>query len=142
MESTEYLFSGNAWFKERLDGPDGRLWRKARKMFLFNHNLSSALNLFKFRYQAIETISRPEGTTVLRGSTNTVLNSNEEEEYRPGQSWTDDAQNSIRTLLDRIVTRWAPKHLSLSRINTNRLHATLTPDPIQYVRQTYGKVFS
>jgi hypothetical protein len=140
MEQVEYSFSGNAWFKERLDGPDGHLWRRARKTFLFNHTLSSALNLFKFDYRAIETISKPEGT-ILRGSRNTDLDPNEEREHRPGQSWADDAKNSIRTLLDRIVTLWEPKYMKLSRININKLHPTLTPVPLQFVRLTYGKLF-
>ncbi len=140
MERGEYLFSGNAWFKERLDGEDGYFWRKARKMFLFNHDLSSALNLFNFNYKAIKTISRPEGT-ILMGSRKTNLDPNEEREHRPGQSWTDDAQNSIRTLLDRIVTRWVPKYLYSTKINTNKLHPTLTPLPLRFVPTTYGKLF-
>ena len=139
MEQGEYLFSGNSWFKERLDGPDGHLWRKARKMFLFNHNLSSSLNLFKFDYRSIKTITRPEGAIILRGSKKTALDPNEEREFRPGELWADDAKNSIRTLLDRIVTRWVPKYVSLARINVHRLHATLTPTPLQYVKSTYGK---
>jgi hypothetical protein len=140
MEQVEYLFSGSAWLKERLEGPDGHLWKRARKMFLFNHNLSSALNLFNFDYKAIKTISRPEGT-ILRGSRNTALDPSEEREHRSGQSWTDDAKNSIRTLLDRIVTRWVPKYMKLSRININKLHPTLTPVPLQFVQTTYGKLF-
>jgi hypothetical protein len=139
MEQGEYLFSGNAWFKERLAGPDGYLWKKARKMFLFNHALSSALNLFKFDYKAIETISRPEGT-VLIGSRKTYLDPNEEREHRPGQSWADDAQNSIRTLLDRIVTRWKPNYMYVRKINRDKLHRTLTPVPLQFVQTTYGKL--
>ncbi len=138
MEQGVYLFSGNAWFKEHLDGPDGVLWRKARKMFLFNHALSSALNLFKFDYRAIKTISRPEGT-VLIGSRKTNLDPNEEREHKPGQAWIDDAKNSIRTLLDHIVTRWVPKHMYLKKINCDKLHRTLTPVPLQFVQPTYGK---
>ena len=138
MEQVEYLYSGSAWFKEHLDGPDGYLWRRARKMFLFNHNLSSALNLFKFNYKAIQRESGLEGA-VLIGARNTALDPNEEGERRPGQSWTDDAQNSVRTLLDRIVTRWLPKNMYLPKINTERLHRTLTPLPLQFVRSTYGK---
>lgn len=141
MEQGEYLFSGNAWFKEHLDGPDGRLWRNARRMFLFNQDLSSALNLFKFDYRAIETISRPEGT-ILRGSRTTELDPNDVQDSRRGRAWSDDAKNSVRTLLDRIVTLWRPKYLSARRINTARLHPTLTPLPLQYVKQTYGTVFS
>ena len=140
MEQAEYLFSGSAWFKEHLDGPDGRLWRKARKMFLFNQNLSSALNLFKFDYKAIQTISSPEGTSLIC-SKKTALDPDEEQERRPGQTWTDDAQNSIRTLLDRIVTRWIPKYMHQPRINSDKLHRSLTPVPLQYVRQRYGQLF-
>lgn len=139
MEQREDLFSGNAWFKEHLDDQDGHLWRRARKMFLFNRALSSALNLFNFDYKAIQTISRPEGT-VLIGSKRTNLDPSEEREYRPGQSWADDAQNSVRTLLDHIITRWIPKYLHLSKINTDRLHRTLTPLPLQFVQTTYGKL--
>ncbi|CAF3448776.1 unnamed protein product [Rotaria sp. Silwood1] len=138
MEQVEYLYSGNTWFRERLDGADGRLWRKARKMFLFNHDLSSALNLFKFDYKAIKTISRPEGT-ILQGSRNTTLDSSQERVHRPGQSWTDDAQNSIRTLLDRIVTRWKPNYMHASKINTEKLHPSLTPIPLKSVQTTYDK---
>ncbi|CAF3698007.1 unnamed protein product [Rotaria sordida] len=138
MEQGEYLYSGNAWFKEHLDGPDGHLWRKARKMFLFNHDLSSALNLFKFDYKAIKTISRPEGT-ILHGSRNTTLDSNQESEHRPGRSWTDDAQNSIRTLLDRIVTRWIPNYMYASKINIKKLHHSLTPVPLKLAQKTYDK---
>ncbi|CAF3445449.1 unnamed protein product [Rotaria sp. Silwood1] len=138
MEQVEYLYSGNTWFRERLDGADGRLWRKARKMFLFNHDLSSALNLFKFDYKAIKTISRPEGT-ILQGSRNTTLDSSQERVPRPGQSWTDDAQNSIRTLLDRIVTRWKPNYMYASKINTEKLHPSLTPIPLKSVQPTYDK---
>ncbi|CAF3939048.1 unnamed protein product [Rotaria sp. Silwood2] len=138
MEQGEYLYSGNSWFKERLDGPDGHLWRRARKMFLFNQNLSSALNLFKFDYTAIKTISRPEGT-VLQGSRDTTLNSNHDREYRPGQAWADDAQNSIRTLLDRIVTRWIPNYMYASKINTEKLHPSLTSVPLKLVQTIYDK---
>jgi hypothetical protein len=139
MEQGEYLYSGNAWFKERLDGNDGHLWRKARKMFLFNHDLSSALNLFKFDYRAIETISIPKGTIRI-DSRRTALDPNQKNEYRPGQSWTDDAQNSIRTLLDRIVTRWIPNYMHSSKVNSEKLHRSLTPLPLQFVQKTYGKL--
>jgi hypothetical protein len=141
MEQGEYSYSGNAWFKEHLDGPDGHLWRRARKMFLFNHNLSSALNLFKFNYKAIQTLTRPEGGIILTGSRKTALDPNEQGDYRPGQSWTDDAQNSIRTLLDRIVTRWLPNYMYRARINTEKLHRSLTPQPLEFVKKTYGKFF-
>jgi hypothetical protein len=140
MEQGEYLFSGNTWFREHLDGPDGYLWKRARKMFLFNHALSSALNLFHFDYKAIKTISRPEGT-ILTGSRKTNLDPNEDREYRPGQAWTDDAQNSVRTLLDCIVTRWVPKYMYSSKINCEKLHPNLTPVPLQYVQSTYGQLF-
>ncbi|CAF3321766.1 unnamed protein product [Rotaria socialis] len=136
MNSGEDSYSGNAWLKEHLDGTDAHLWRRARKMFLFRQNLSSALNLFNFDYRAIENISKPEGT-VLSGSRDTALGSRPEGEFRPGQLWTDDAKNSIRTLLDRIVTRWIPKHLHLRRINYERLHKSLTPVPLSFVQKTY-----
>jgi hypothetical protein len=139
MEQGEYLYSGNAWLKEQLDGPDRRYWLRARKMFLFGHDLSSALNLFRFDYKAIQTISRPEGT-ILIGSGKTTLDPNEKREHRAGQSWADDAQNSIRTLLDRIVTLWVPKYMYLHKINIDKLHRTLTPAPLQFVRATYGKL--
>ncbi|CAM4798071.1 unnamed protein product [Rotaria magnacalcarata] len=136
MEVGEYLYSGNAWFKEHLDGIDAHLWRRARKMFLFKQNLSSALNLFNFDYRAIENISKPEGT-VLNGSRDTALGSRPEGEFRPGQLWADDAKNSIRTLLDRIVTRWIPQHLLSRRINCQRLHRSLTPVPLSFTQKTY-----
>jgi len=138
MEQGEYLFSGNAWFRERLDGDDRFFWRKARRMFLFDHDLSSALNVFKFDYKAIKTEFGSEGTITLRGSRNTYLDPNEEREHVPGQSWADDAQNSIRALLDRIVTLWVPKYMKSSKISINKLHHTLTPAPLRYVQKTYG----
>jgi hypothetical protein len=140
MEQGEYLYSGNAWLKKHLSGPDKYYWRKARKLFLFNHNLSSALNIFKFNYKAIKTISRPEGT-ILLGSKKTNLDPDEEQQQHSGQSWTDDAQNSIRTLLDRIVTLWVPKYMYSSKINCEKLHPNLTPVPLQYVQSTYGQLF-
>jgi hypothetical protein len=140
MEQGEYLFSGNTWFKERLDGPDGYLWKRARRLFLFDHDLSSALNLFKFDYKAIQTKSGSEDTICI-DSKKTTLDPNQKREHRPGQSWTDDAQNSIRTLLDCIVTRWVPNYMYLSKINTGKLHPTLTPVPLQYVQSTYGQLF-
>ena len=139
MEQFEYLYSGNAWFKNHLDSPDGHLWRKARKMFLFNNHLSSALNLFKFDYKAIRTISRPEGT-ILIGSEKTTLSFYQEGKYQPGQSWADDAQNSIRTLLDRIVTQWIPDYLNSRRISIEKLHRSLTPDPLTWVETTFGQL--
>jgi hypothetical protein len=135
----EYLYSGNAWFKERLAGIDGFYWRKARRMFLFDHDLSSALNLFKFDYRAIKTEFHTDGIT-LRCSRNTYLDPDEEREYRSGQAWTDDAKNSIRTLMDRIVTIWEPKYMKSSRISLHKLHPTLTPLPLQYVKDQYGKL--
>ncbi|CAF4213213.1 unnamed protein product [Adineta steineri] len=138
METNEYLHGGSAWFKERLNGPDGKYWRKARKCFLFKNDLSSALNLFKFDYKAIKTISGPEGT-ILESSGKTVLDPSEKREHRPGQSWADDAKNSVRTLLDRIVTRWAPEYLYLPKINIRKLHDSLSPEPLQYVNETYDK---
>jgi hypothetical protein len=139
MEQGEYLFSGNAWFRARLAGPDGFYWRKARRMFLFDHDLASALNLFKFDYKAIKTEFGPEGTT-LRGSRNTYLDPNEEREHRAGQTWADDAKNSIRILLDRIVTLWEPKYMKLSKISMNKLHPTLTPVPLRYLQEQYGEL--
>lgn len=136
MEQTKYFYSGSAWLEERLDGPDGRLWKRARKMFLFDRNLSSALNLFKFDYKAIQSISRPEGT-VLTGSRKTMLT--DEEASKKGRVWTHDAENSIRTLLDRIVTRWMPKYMYESKINIEKLHRSLTPVRLQYVQQKYGE---
>ena len=136
MEQTKYFYSGSAWLEERLDGPDGRLWKRARKMFLFDRNLSSALNLFKFDYKAIQSISRPEGT-VLTGSRKTMLT--DEEASQKGRAWTRDAENSIRTLLDRIVTRWMPKYMYESKINIEKLHRSLTPVRLQYVQQKYGE---
>jgi hypothetical protein len=138
MEEGEYLYSGNAWFKAQLNGPDERLWRKARKMFLFDHTLASALNLFKFNYKAIETVSRPEGV-VLSGGQNTSLDENDQSEYRPGQSWIDDAQNSIRILLDRIVTQWKPEYMNHSRMKFYTLHDSLTPEPLQPLKLIYGE---
>lgn len=140
MEQGEYLFSGNAWFREHIDGPDGHLWRRARRMFLFNQDLASALNLFKFDYRIIETISRPDGI-ILRGSKTTESDLNDVQDSRRGRAWNDDAKNSVRTLLDHIITRWKPQYLSARRINTARLHPTLTPLSLQYVQDTYGKVF-
>ena len=137
MEQGEYLYSGNAWFKEHLDGPDGYLWRKARKIFLFNHDLSSALNLFKFDYKAIQTRSEPEGTVVICNR-KTTLDPNEKREHRPGQSWADDARNSVRTLLDQIVTRWVPHYMDFKKINSQKLHSTLTPASLEYVKSVYG----
>ena len=138
MEEGEYLHSGNAWFKAQLNGPDGRLWRKARKLFLFDLTLASALNLFKFDYRAIQRVSKPEGE-VLVGKKDTLLDENEQGEHRPGQSWTDDAQNSIRILLDRIVILWRPEYMEHSRMKLRTLHDSLTPDPLQSVRLTYGE---
>ncbi|CAF1447780.1 unnamed protein product [Adineta steineri] len=138
METHEYLYSGSTWFNDRLHGADGKYWRKARKCFLFKNNLSSALNLFKFDYKAIQIISRPEGT-ILKGTGKTTLDPDEKREHRPGQAWADDAKNSIRTLLDRIVTRWVPKYLYLSKINIRKLHDSLTPEPLQDVKETYDE---
>lgn len=140
MENYESLYSGNAWFKERLAGPEGHLWKRARKMFLFKQDLSSALNLFKFDYKAIKTLSRPTGD-ILQGSRDTTLTSNSNDEFRPGQSWADDAKNSIHTLLDRIVTRWMPTYLNVSRIRLERLHRSLIPLPLKPVPLTYGTLF-
>ncbi|CAF1182581.1 unnamed protein product [Adineta steineri] len=133
-----YLFGGNVWFKERLSGDDGRYWRKARKYFLFKNDLSSAINLLKFDYKVIQSMSRPEGT-ILRSSGKTTLDPGAKREHRPGQSWTDDAKNSVRILLDRIVTRWAPEYLYLLKIDIIKLHDSLTPEPLQYVKKTYDE---
>ncbi|CAF4346395.1 unnamed protein product, partial [Rotaria magnacalcarata] len=69
------------------------------------------------------------------------LGSRPEGEFRPGQLWADDAKNSIRTLLDRIVTRWIPQHLLPRRINYQRLHRSLTPVPLSFTQKTYGKLY-
>lgn len=139
MEDRTYLYSGNAWFKEQLDGPDGHLWCRARKMFLFDRSLSSALNLFKFDYRAIKAISRPEGIDLVIHKSNTLTN-NDEQDNRPGRAWIDDAQDSIRILLDRIVTMWQPRFLTQKRINMHHLHRNLTPVPLQMVKVNYGKI--
>ena len=139
MEDREYAYSGNAWFKEQLDGPDGQLWGRARKMFLFDHTLSSALNLFKFDYRAIQSITRPEGTELVI-SKDHDLKSTDEDDRRPGRAWIDDANNSIRTLLDRIVTIWQPTYLRAKRINMHKLHNSLTPIPLQQVQTDYGRL--
>ncbi|UJR26954.1 hypothetical protein I4U23_008261 [Adineta vaga] len=138
MEQREYLYSGHAWFKERLNGEDGHLWKRARKLFLFNMDLSSALNIFRFDHNAIKTLSSSKGVTII-GSKNTDLDPNEPREHRPGHSWTDDAKNSIRILLDRIVTRWKPNYMYQHRINTEKLHHSLTPVSLQSVRETYDR---
>ncbi|CAF0735561.1 unnamed protein product [Adineta ricciae] len=138
MDQGEYLYSGHAWLKEHLNGVDGPLWKKARKLFLFNMELSSALNLFKFDYRAIQRISRPEGVIII-GSKKIDLDPDEPREHQPGHSWTDDAQQSIRTLMDRIVTRWIPNYIFHDKINMNKLHQSLTHDPLQFVRKTYDE---
>ena len=135
MEDREYLYSGSAWFKERLDGPDGALWRRARKMFLFDNTVASALNLFEFDHRAIHAISRPEGTELVIG-TNTNLR---EDEEKAGRAWTDDANNAIRHLLDRIVTQWRPDYLEQRRIKTSYLHRSLIPSPLRPTMCDYGQ---
>ena len=135
MEQGEHLFSGNTWFKERLNGDDAYYWKKARKLFLFRMTLSSALNLFKFDYRAVQTQRGDEGSIVIISKNRTP---DEDDKYRPGQVWIDDAKNSIRTLLDLIVTRWMPNYLRENRIGMETLHNTLTPVPLQHVQTTYG----
>ncbi|CAF3567573.1 unnamed protein product [Adineta steineri] len=134
----EYLFSGSAWFKERLKGADSRYWKIARKYFLFKKDLSSAPNLFKFDYKAIKTISRPQGT-ILMSFRGVTLDPDEISEHRPGRPWTDDAKNSIRSLLDRIATRWEPKYLYPPKTDIRKLHDSLTPEPLQHVEKTYDE---
>ncbi|CAF4158559.1 unnamed protein product [Adineta steineri] len=134
----EYLFSGSAWFKERLKGADSRYWKIARKYFLFKKDLSSAPNLFKFDYKAIKTISRPQGT-ILMSFRGVTLDPDEISEHRPGRPWTDDAKNSIRSLLDRIATRWEPKYLYPPKTDIRKLHDSLTPEPLRHVEKTYDE---
>ena len=137
MATTEHLISDSLWLKERLDGRDGHLWRRARKMFLFEQDLSSALNLFKFDYKAIKHVTCPEGA-ILRASRNTTLDPDDESDRRPGRAWADDAKNSIRTLLDRIVTLWEPHYLYQSKVRMNVMHPSLSPESLRYVPTTFG----
>lgn len=138
MENAEFLFQENSWFKKRLIGPDGFFWKKARKMFLSNHDLASALNLFQYNYKALEIQFLPEGA-VLQCSKNTKLDPGEALDYRRGQAWADDAKNSIRTLLDQIVTRWKPEYLRRPELHMRTLHKSLTLIPLQTVEKQFGE---
>jgi hypothetical protein len=133
MENEESLFRGSQWLQQRLSGPDKNLWRRARKMFLFNQNLSSALNLFNFNYRAITSVTRPEGIIIKCKEKKTNLANCQIAESRPGGFWKDGKNNSIRILLDRIVTRWKPEYLDNSSINSDTLHPTLTPEPLREI---------
>jgi len=135
MEQGEYLFQDNTWFKSKIHGSDGFFWRKARKMFLFTHDLASALNLFEFDYKALSDELQHDGTRVLHCAKKTYLDPNEEREYRRGQAWADDAKNSIRILLDRMVTQWKPEYLRCPKLNLNQLHKSLIPTPLLYVQR-------
>ena len=135
MEGGEYLFSAHAWFKQQLEGPDGNLWRRARKLFLFNREIATALKLFDFDYNLVRSELQSNSVILFGGREDP---SNIQNSFS-SSTWIGDAKSACRILLDRIVTLWNPNYLSSEHIRINKLHATLTPDTLLSVQTIYGR---
>lgn len=138
MADSETVLSTHPWLRERYNGPDGRLWRQARKVYLFDLTLSSALNLFQFNYKRVEGTLK-DNSVILRARSKMTVDAQDEQPYVPGSKWRDDAKSSIRVLIIRIVTLWKPEFLDKHKISCYKLHDTLTPDQLQEFKTHYSK---
>ncbi|CAF1230519.1 unnamed protein product [Adineta steineri] len=112
-------YTARTWFQlKRNDPHDGSLWNRARILCTFKRGAITCLYLFQRRTENLEQ-ENP------RTSSQRSL-------------WCNEVHDSIRILLDRIVTRWQPHYLS-QRFGTNSaLHHSLTPEPLLTVPSIFG----
>jgi hypothetical protein len=121
MEDVENTYRARTWFQLRCEDPNTRhLWLKARFLCTFKRTSITALYLFDYnmphiRQQGFQDLSQ-------RGS------------------WSPKVHNGIRTLFDRIVTRWMPAHLSRNIRTGAFLNDSLTPEALLDVPQTFGNI--
>lgn len=120
--SNKYL--NNSWLEERFNRPDAYLWFKARKMMLLSKPTTSALDLVDM------------DTEKLYSNSNQIEETNRQETCL---RWTENTDNSVRTLIDFIVTRWKPEYLDKPRLNAREIHRNLISTPWDHITTTFGK---
>jgi hypothetical protein len=116
--------SSNLWLEERFNGNESGLWFKARKMVLLSKPSASALDLVE---------ENPEKNYFN-------LNHNESIKSQPRSlRWTENADNSVRTMIDLIVTRWKPHYANEEQPSFRQLHQSLISTPLEHVASKFGK---
>ncbi|CAF1408866.1 unnamed protein product, partial [Didymodactylos carnosus] len=129
---TNYVESGDSWYKQKLNGPDGHFWMEARYLFLFNRSYSSAINLFKINHDRLRDLRRPPGAIRDFKNCGWAMAHGAEE-----PSWSNDVKQAVRYLLHNIVTRWRPDYLRQKRVNINTLHKSLTSKERKEIPTTF-----
>ncbi len=118
-------YPSNLWLEERFNGNESYLWFKARKMVLLSKPSASALDL------------------VDGNQEKHYFNLNQDEPIKNQQKllrWTENTDNSVRIMIDLIVTRWKPQHTNEEQQQGFRqLHQSLTSTPLENVASKFGK---
>ncbi|CAF1197070.1 unnamed protein product, partial [Didymodactylos carnosus] len=100
-----------SWLKEKYNLPNGRYYRQARNILLFEQvsAASSALHLFNKKIQI------PEQKLIQNPQKRYDINHQESDiEFVDADlSWTDNVITAVRDLCDLIVTYWLPKGLNV-----------------------------
>jgi hypothetical protein len=117
-------YSNNPWLEERFNGNESYLWFQARKMMLLSKPSASALDLVNENPERI------------------YFNLSQDEPMRNQQKslrWTENTDNSVRIMIDFIVTRWKPQYTNEKQLSFKQLHQSLISTPLESVASKFGK---
>jgi hypothetical protein len=117
-------YSNNRWLEERLNGNESYLWYQARKIMLLSKPIASALDLVNGNSEKIYfNLSQDE-----------LMNSQQK-----SLRWTENADNSVRMMIDLIVTRWKPQYTYEKQVSFKQLHQSLISTPLESIASQFGK---
>lgn len=117
--------SENKWLTVRFNGPDAYLWFKAKKMVLLKKQNVSAIDLI--------------GANIQEPNTLIIHQTNREDFIPKFLRWTENTDDSVRTLVDRIVTRWRTEYLHEKSLGPESLHKSLIDIPCYSIPEKFGK---
>ena len=120
--------STNPWLEERFNGNESYLWFKARKMMILSKPSASALDLVDENSERI--------------SLKLVSQDEQLESQQRSLRWTENMGNSVRTMIDLIVTKWKPRYTNQNQLSLRQLHESLIPTPLDSIKRKFGKRIS
>ena len=54
--------------------------------------------------------------------------------------WTENTDNSVRTMIDLIITRWKPQYTNEKQLSFKQLHQSLISTPLESIASKFGKI--
>jgi hypothetical protein len=124
-------YSSDRWLTERFNGPEAYLWFQARKLILLSKPTTSALDLIDTDHTT--ELDLPE----ISGNSDLIQ---EETNTKPKHvRWTENTNNSVRILVDNIITRWNPQYLDKKSLSHRTLHNSLIDMPCKHIPRVFGK---